>query len=368
MVLSFDATLADRDFDVSFELADGETLAVLGPNGAGKSTLLDLLAGLLAPTGGRAALDGSVLFDVGPGRRVLTEPRGRGVSLLAQEALLFPHLSVLENVAFGPRSRGVHRTTARVTALHWLERAGIGDLAGRRPAHLSGGQAQRVAVARALAAGPSLLLLDEPLAALDVSVAPAIRTLLRDVLAERSAIIVTHDPLDAFLLADRVLILDGGRVVESGRTGEVLTRPLTAFGARLAGLNLVPGRRTTSGFVGVNGLHVPLGPPVAQGTDLGLAVRPAQVAVTLQAGLAPGTSCIRAAVDDVEHRGDVVRVHAAGMAADMAPIDVVTLDVVAGAQVFLTIRHADVAVYPVNRPSLPGPVPGAPLTGDRVDP
>ncbi len=351
MGLAFKATLAQRGFDVAFELAPGETLAVLGPNGAGKSTLLTLIAGLLAPTSGRADLDGTVLFDVSGSRRVLTAPRERGVSLLAQEALLFPHLTVLENVAFGPRSRGTHRTAARAAALAWLDRVGVGDLAHRRPAQLSGGQAQRVAIARALAADPSLLLLDEPLSALDISVAPAIRTLLRDVLAEQSAVIVTHDPLDAFLLADRVLILDGGRVVESGPTGEVLTRPVTGFGARLAGLNLVVGRVGGSGqriFRGDGGLEVPLVDPVSPAARLALAVRPAEVGVSLLADPSPYVSSIEAEVDDVEHRGDLVRIHAGGLAADLAPVDVVRMDILPGARVFLTVRHADAVIYPVG--------------------
>ncbi len=352
MSLTFGAALVERDFDVSFALEPGQTLAVLGPNGAGKSTLLGLLAGLLAPTTGRAELDGNVLFDVAAGRGPVTEARRRGIALLAQEALLFPHLSVLDNVAFGPRSRGEGRTRARATASIWLERVGVSVLAHRRPVELSGGQAQRVAVARALAAQPSLLLLDEPLAALDVTVAPALRTLLRAVLADRTAIIVTHDPLDALLLADQVLILEAGRIVEAGPTREVLTRPLTAFGARLAGLNLVTGERTPSGFLGGNGLDVPFGEVAPKGQRLGLAVRPTGVALGRTAGHEPGWSWIRAVVDDVEHHGDLVRVSAAGLAADVVPADVVELGITPGAEVFLGIRHRDALIYPLqDRPA-----------------
>lgn len=347
MGLRFAATLAERGFDVSFEVSTGETLAVLGPNGAGKSTLLGLLAGLLAPTAGRAELDGRCLFDVAPGHRTLAEPRHRSVALLAQEALLFPHLTALDNVAFGPRSRGERKATARAIARNWLERVGVADLAQRRPVQLSGGQAQRVAVARALAAEPVLLLLDEPLAALDVTVAPALRTLLRDVLADRNAIIVTHDPLDAFLLADRVLILDAGRVVEAGRTRDVLTRPATAFGARLAGLNLLEGRATRSGYRDDNGLEVPLAESFPAGTRLALTVRPGDVAVSPDAGTRAGFTCIEAEIDDVEHRGDLVRVHAAGLAADVAPAAVVTAGIIPGAQMFLGFRHEDATVYPL---------------------
>ncbi|TYC99534.1 ABC transporter ATP-binding protein [Arthrobacter echini] len=349
MGLTFAAQLAERDVDVRFEVATGETLAVLGPNGAGKSTVLSLLAGLLAPTSGRADLEGSVLFDVGASRRTLTEPRERGISLLAQEALLFPHLSALENVAFGPRSRGVPRTAARATALGWLERVGVAELVHRRPHQLSGGQAQRVALARALAVEPSLLLLDEPLAALDVSITPTMRLLLREVLQGRTAVIVTHDPLDAFLLADRVLVLEGGRIVESGATAEVLTRPVTAFGARLAGLNLVQGRRTRTGFAGGNGIEVPLADRLPEGTALVLAVRPAAISVSLSSHPGADAAVVRAEIDDVEHRGDLVRIHAAGLAADVAPADAVALGLVPGIAVDLRIRHGDATVYPTRR-------------------
>jgi len=160
-------------------------------------------------------------------------PHARRTALLGQEPLLFPHLSALENVAFGPRSAGTPHATARRDAQQWLDEVGVGELSARRPAQLSGGQAQRVAVARALAAGPALLLLDEPLAALDVAVLPALRQTLRRVLADRTAIVVTHDPLDALLLADRVVVLSGGRVVEQGTSSEVLSRPRSPFAARM---------------------------------------------------------------------------------------------------------------------------------------
>jgi molybdate transport system ATP-binding protein len=140
-------------------------------------------------------------------------PHARRIALLAQDPLLFPHLDVADNVAFGPRSQGRSRAQAARAAAGWLEQVDATELADRRPAQLSGGQAQRVAIARALAAEPDLLLLDEPMAALDVAVAPALRQMLKRVLAGQSAVVVTHDVLDALLLADRVYVLDGGRVV-----------------------------------------------------------------------------------------------------------------------------------------------------------
>src|SRR5690625_4282887 len=202
--LELAAVVEQRGVDVDLTVRSGETVAVLGPNGAGKSTVLGLIAGLVRPDRGRALLDGTPLFDLdGPGSPVWTPPHARAAALLAQDALLFPHLTVVDNVAFGPRSAGWSRTDSREQARRWLDEVDALDLARRRPAQLSGGQAQRVAVARALAATPHVLLLDEPMAALDVTVAPALRQVLRRVLAERTVVLVTHSVLDALLLADR---------------------------------------------------------------------------------------------------------------------------------------------------------------------
>ena len=167
----------------------------------------------------------------------------RGVAMLSQQAMLFPHMTAAANVGYAPRCKGQSRSAARATAHRWLEAVGAADLAERRPAQLSGGQAQRVAVARALAAEPRLLLLDEPMAALDVTAAPALRRLLREILRDngRTAIIVTHDLLDALAIADKVIVVEGGRVVESGPVRRVLSAPRSGFAARIAGVNLVSG-------------------------------------------------------------------------------------------------------------------------------
>jgi molybdate transport system ATP-binding protein len=212
----------------------GEVVAVIGPNGAGKTTLLSALAGLVA-TPGSIVVDG----------RSWTDPplavRERGVGLVFQDQRLFPHLSALDNVAFGPRARGTSRGEAVRRARDWLERFGISDLADRRPAQLSGGQAQRVAIARGLALDPVLLLLDEPFGGLDVGVATALRLELGRHLAAYSGItlIVTHEAIDAVTLADRVVVLDSGRVAQVGTPLEVASRPRTEHVARLVGLNVM---------------------------------------------------------------------------------------------------------------------------------
>jgi molybdate transport system ATP-binding protein len=230
MSLDVHAVVEPARLDVRFSLEEGETLAVLGPNGAGKSTLLDVLSGLVRPDSGHVRLEDTTLVSTGiEARDTWLPPHARGVALLAQEALLFPHLNVRDNVAFGPRSAGRDRAGARDIAERWLDRVDATRLADQRPQRLSGGQAQRVAVARALATEPRLLLLDEPFGALDAGVAPVMRRLLAEVLVERTVVIVTHDPLDALALADRVIVLDSGRIVEQGRTRDVLLNPQTDF-------------------------------------------------------------------------------------------------------------------------------------------
>lgn len=242
--LTLRAVVAERGLDVTLSVAPGEVLAVLGPNGAGKSTLLHVIAGLLRPDEGLLRAGDRVLTDTRAGVQVPT--CDRRVGLLLQDPLLFPHLSVAANVAFGSPHRrrlDLRRKHTRTLAAPWLRAVDAEELAERRPRRLSGGQAQRVAIARALAAEPEVLLLDEPFAGLDVGAASAVRTVLHDVLgkAGRSTVLVTHDLLDVFALADRVLVLESGRVAEVGRAADVLAAPRSRFGAQIAGFNLVAG-------------------------------------------------------------------------------------------------------------------------------
>ena len=236
--LRIEATVDARAVTLNLEAAAGRTLAVVGPNGAGKSTLLHLVAGLVHPDGaGVVEIGGKVVSSA----EVHLPVHRRGVGMLTQRGLLFNHLSVLDNVAFGVRARGVRRREAATRAMTELEAVGLADLASRRPRHLSGGQAQRVALARALATDPAVLMLDEPLAALDVDAALQMRSLLAQRLRGRTAVLVTHDPLDLWILADDVLVLEGGRVVQQGPLDVVAERPASSFLAGLLGTNRITG-------------------------------------------------------------------------------------------------------------------------------
>jgi len=352
MTFSIELQVSARDVRLRLDVAAGETVAVLGPNGAGKSTLLSAIAGLITPDSGSCELDGTVLFDLpaeGRGPRVWQPPHRRGVSLLAQEALLFPHLSVLENVAFAPRSAGVRASAAREIATGWLREVDAEQLSARRPAELSGGQAQRIAVARALAADPGLLLLDEPLAALDVSVAPAVRRMLRRVLAGRSAVIVTHDVLDAYTLADRVVIVEAGRIVDQGTPAEVFDRPRSAFAAGLAGLNLLTGIRRGNSLAPADAAATVANIPestVGEGAPLSLAVRPAAVSVSIDPPTDPAAVSVRAELIDLEPRGDFVRARSAVLAADVTPREAALLDAAVGSPVWFSFTAVAATLYP----------------------
>jgi len=355
--------VAERNVDVRFDVADGETVAILGPNGAGKSTIVSAIAGLLRPDSGRSILDGTVLFDLpdtprtprGPRTPTLWRaPHRRGVSLLAQEALLFPHLTARENVAFGPRSAGIRPRQSRAIATRWLEEVDATGLAERTPAELSGGQAQRIAVARALASDPGLLLLDEPMAALDVSVAPALRRMLRRVLADRSAVIITHDVLDAYTLADRVIILEGGRIVDEGTPAQVFDRPRSAFAAELTGVNLLAGVR--------RGPHVVL-PGAATFLEIGdlasepdgaallLAIRPADVSVSLDEPADSSLVSFPVTMTDLEPRGDSVRIRSSLLAADVTPKQAAELDVATGSALWFSFPREAATLYAATPPA-----------------
>jgi molybdate transport system ATP-binding protein len=245
--------LGSLDLAMDLEAKAGEVVAILGPNGAGKTTLLRCLAGLQPIDAGRIAL-GDIVLDE-PATDTFVAAEHRPVSVVFQDYLLFAHLSAVDNVAFGLRARRMPRAKAREQAIEWLGRLGLADHAQHRPATLSGGQQQRVALARALATNPKLLLLDEPLAALDAATRTSVRRDLRDHLARFDGvrILITHDPLDAYALADRVVIVEGGAVTQAGTLAGIAAHPRSRYVAQLVGTNLLAGTITGTTFTTARG-------------------------------------------------------------------------------------------------------------------
>lgn len=330
--------------DVSLHAAAGETVAVLGPNGAGKTMLLRALAGL-DEMEGRVVLDGKVLEDTSLGVHVPAERRRAG--LVFQDHVLFPHLTVLENIAFGLRAQ--HRPDAAATARKWLDAAGLGDRAESMPRSLSGGQAQRVALLRALATEPKLLLLDEPLSALDVSVRAEVRRELARQLSSFNGVrvLVTHDPLEAMALADRLVVLERGSVVQTGTPDEVTARPRSRFVADLAGVNLLRGR----GY----GDHVALAgdasvaAPDAGSGDVFAVIHPRAVALYRARPDGTPRNVWRGEVDGVDLHGDRVRVRVNGpvpLVAEVTRGAMQELGLSSGVSVWLVVKATEVSVYP----------------------
>lgn len=340
MRLEFDLTIPRADIHVSGEVPAGTTTAVLGPNGAGKSSLLGAITGTVPATGRL----------VGDGRDLLAIPtHRRRIGLLGQRALLFPHLSVLDNVAFGPRSAGVGRRAARERAADWLDRLGAQAWASRRPSQLSGGQAQRVALARALAAEPEVMLLDEPFAAIDADAVDDLRDVVRREV-RTTCLIVTHDLPDALTLADQVIVLTDGRVAEAGPTAEVIQRPRSAFAARLAGVNLITGmardRDLTRGSTSVHGrpLTGAEGPAVAV-----FPPRAVAVFATEPHGSPRNTWPVRVRRLRAEGAGVLVDADHADLGqitAEVTPAAVTDLDLTAGAHVWFTVKAQEVELLP----------------------
>ena len=268
--------------EVSLAAAPGQVLGLLGPNGAGKSTLLSAVAGLTPLSAGRITLAGQVFDDADQGTFV--EASGRPIGFVFQNYRLFPHMSVAENVAFSPRARGLGKQAARSAASYWLDRLRLTDLADRKPGQLSGGQAQRVALARALAGQPGLLLLDEPLSALDAGTRLDVQAELKRHLADFAGpcLLVTHDPIEALVLADQVIVLEDGRIVQEGTPALIARQPGTDYVAKLVGLNLYAGRADGSAVaLSAGGTFVI--PDHGQHGDVLVAVRPSAIVVSTQA-------------------------------------------------------------------------------------
>ncbi len=326
--------------DLILEARAGRVVALLGPNGAGKSTVLAAIAGLVGHDG-RVTLDGRVLDRL--------PPEGRPVGMVFQDLWLFPHLSTVDNVAFGLRARGIRRLEARRRAATWLERLGLTDLAATKPAQLSGGQAQLVALARALAVEPRVLLLDEPLSALDAATRLDVRSTLHKHLADFAGctVLVSHDPIDALVLADRIVVMEAGRVVQAGSPGEVARRPRTEYVARLLGYNLYQGAADGDHVTLTGGASV-----AARAAATGrvhVAFRPAAVALHRQRPEGSPRNVWHLTVSGLELHGDAVRVALAGelpVLADVTPAAVRELGVDRGTSLWVSVKANEVDVYP----------------------
>ncbi len=335
------------DLRVELDARRGETIAILGPNGAGKSTLLRCLAGLERIDSGRLELDGTVLDD--PAARIFIEPRHRHIGVVFQDDLLFPTLTVLENVAFGLRSRGATKSDARTRAASMLERLNLSTLAAARPAALSGGQSQQVALARALVTEPSLMLLDEPLAALDVTTKVEIRRAVREQLqaVDGTRILVTHDPVDAFALAERVVILEDGLISQSGVLADVAAQPRTRYVADLIGVNLFEGRATDQSVELTDGRRI-----VSASATTGevfVLVHPRSVALHRSRPEGSPRNVWEGTVVDVDLERDRARVRVDGpiaLTAEITAIAATQLAARPGEQIWLSVKATEVETYP----------------------
>jgi molybdate transport system permease protein len=323
--------------------APGEIVALVGPNGAGKTTLLRALVGL-TPASGSLVL---------AGRDVLGRPvHERGIGWVPQERLLFERKSALDNVAYGLRARGAGRADARRTALTWLDRLGIADLASRRPGQLSGGQAARVALARALAPAPGLVLLDEPLAALDSETRDDVRRLLRTTLRGGSApaLVVTHDVVDVVALADRVLVLENGRLVQDARPAEVAAAPRTSWVAGLLGQNAWRGRTDATGVVVDGGGHISAAEPgQADRTALALA-EPGAVTLHRLRPEGSARTVIEGEVAELRALGGRVRVLVRGrpdVLAEVTAASAAELRLADGGVVYASLKATEVRIVAV---------------------
>ena len=355
-MLRVDVTATRGTFEVraAFEATPGQTVALLGPNGSGKSTLVSSIAGLLPPVKGTIALDGAVLDAAEDGTHV--PPETRPIGVVFQELLLFPHLSATENVAFPLRARGVPRSEARERAMQLLERLGVGDRAHARPRGLSGGEAQRVALARALVAEPALLLLDEPLSALDVGARQRVRELFLEELARFPGVrlIVTHDPVEATTLADLLVLIEDGHVTQIGTPDEIRAAPRSRYAADLVGMNsfrgqLRPLEEGAGQLVTAEGTTVTPWPVGFEGGEVIGLLRPADVTLSLEPPVGSARNVFRGKVTSIAIDGERARVRLATappLVAEITLSSVRRLGLHPGATVWASFKAVEVHVLP----------------------
>lgn len=334
------------DCDVAVDA--GVTVAVLGPNGAGKTTLLRVIAGLVPLEEGRVEVDGVVFDDTTSDVRLT--PEARRVGFVFQDHGLFPHLSVLDNVAFGLRARGLDRRVANARAVEWLERVDLASYASSKPSALSGGQSQRAALARVLVTDPQVLLLDEPLAAVDTSGQLELRRALREHLSNFVGVrlLITHDPLEAASLAERVVVLEDGRVTQEGSFTDVTSRPRSSWIATMAGLNLLRGSASAGTFTIDGGATVIVASDVS-GPALAT-IHPRAVALYRQAPEGSPRNVFQLAVAGIDPEGDRWRIRLAGtipLVAEVTPAAAAELRLADGGDVFAAVKATEIDVYSI---------------------
>ena len=344
---NFSVTQGDFNLKIDASVNDGEVLAVLGPNGSGKSTLLRLLSGLQQIDTGHIS-SRNILWD-SPADDIFVEAQQRRVGVVFQDYLLFKELSAVENVAFGLRAQGVNKATATEQARALLQQVGLSEHLHKKTPTLSGGQAQRVALARALAIQPHLLLLDEPLAALDVATRQTVRRDLRRYLSsfQGAVVLVTHDPIDAYALADRVLILENGQVMQIGTLNEVTAHPRSRYVADLVGTNLITGHASGVTLTTSTGITVVLADQ-AEG-DVFAVIKPQAITIVTSNEL---TSSARntwpgviTAIDRSSERCRITLHGPLPLVAEITAAAVESMALRVGDEVFAVVKATEVEVY-----------------------
>ncbi len=355
MTINLDARMAVARpdgfaLDIHLTIEAGQTVALLGPNGAGKSTAVDLLAGLLPLDEGRISLGDRLLDD---GERVFVPPAKRQVGVVFQDYLLFDHMTVAENIAFGISAGGRSTADSITEAMRWAERFDLGDLANSKPPGLSGGQAQRVALARALATDPALLLLDEPLAALDVETRSTTRRLLGQHLQqfEGPRLLITHDPTDAFLLADRIFIMENGSITQSGTPYDIRTRPATSYGASVAGTNLMTGTNS-SGTLKLDEFdHLLQTSDTGVSGEVLITIHPRAVALHPAQPHGSPRNTWETVVEGIEPLGDTTRILLGAplpISVDITPASTAALHLSIGTPIWASVKATEIAISPAN--------------------
>ncbi|MFQ5947830.1 MAG: sulfate/molybdate ABC transporter ATP-binding protein [Acidimicrobiia bacterium] len=332
----------DFTLDVSLRVEPGRTVALLGPNGAGKSTAVAAIAGLVPLDRGHIALAGATLDDTDG--EVFVPPEERRIGVMFQDYALFPHLTVSENIAFGLRDR---RSVARRKAAEWMTRLDLERLGDRKPADLSGGQAQRVALARALIIEPDLLLLDEPLSALDVTARVRLRRRLAEHLAQFPGprLLITHDPTEAFLLSNEIHVIEDGAVTQVGTADDIRLRPRTPYAADLAGANLVVGT-ASQGIVTTDGHQLHVADTHTAGPVLAT-IHPRAISLHRQRPEGSPRNTWSTTVALIENLGERIRLNVADplpLTVEVTPDAVGALDLRVGSAVWVSIKATEISV------------------------